>query len=122
MKPFVAALVLCPWLALSAWSQSPSPQPLTLQQFLDLSNDQAGASPLIAFGAGLGFGFDPTANAGQAVPGCLAASREPFPGNIIPTGSRLGPAPQPLPLVRQFFGLTDDQVTTILKNNSDYNT
>src|SRR6266404_471211 len=43
MKPYVAALVLCPWLSLSAWSQPTSPQPITLQQFLDLSNDQAGA-------------------------------------------------------------------------------
>ena len=29
---------------------------------------------------------------------------------------------QPLSQVRQFLGLTDDQVNTILKNNNDYNT
>ena len=56
MKPYVAALVLCPWLALSAWSQTTT--------------------------------FAPQ---------------------------------QALPQVRQFLGLTDSQVTTILQNNNDYN-
>ena len=56
MKPFLAAVILCPWLAISAWSQ-----PTTL------------------------------------------------------------PPQQALPQVRQFLGLTDSQVTTILQNNNDYN-
>jgi hypothetical protein len=54
MKPFLTALVLCPWLALSAWSQ---PTPL--------------------------------------------------------------PPQQPLSQVKQFLGLTDAQVTTILQNNNE---
>jgi hypothetical protein len=33
----------------------------------------------------------------------------------------LPPSPQALPQVRQYLGLTDDQVTAILQNNSDYN-
>jgi hypothetical protein len=43
MKPFLSALVLCPWLTLSAWSQTTPPQPLSLQDFLGLTNDQSGA-------------------------------------------------------------------------------
>src|SRR5437016_3942698 len=61
MKPLVAALVLCPLLAFSAWSQT--------------------------------IPIDPT----TAVPN------------------------PPLPLVRQFLGLSDAQVTAILQNNRAYN-
>jgi hypothetical protein len=46
MKPFLPALLLCPWLALSAWSQgTPFPfQPLSgVQQFLGLTDDQVTA-------------------------------------------------------------------------------
>jgi hypothetical protein len=46
MKSFLGALVLCPWLALSAWSQgTPFPfQPLSgVQQFLGLTDDQVTA-------------------------------------------------------------------------------
>jgi hypothetical protein len=46
MKPFFNALVLCPWLALSAWPQTttPFPPPLSrVQQFLGLTDDQVGA-------------------------------------------------------------------------------
>jgi hypothetical protein len=42
MKPFLVALVLCPLLATSALSQAP-PQPLSLQEFLGLTNDQVKA-------------------------------------------------------------------------------
>src|SRR5436190_17555770 len=44
MKPFVASLVLCPWLALSAWSQTTTPlpkqPPTQLQVFLGLTDSQ----------------------------------------------------------------------------------
>src|SRR5437773_10502721 len=44
MKPYVAALVLCPWLALSAWSQTTTPlpkqPPTQLQVFLGLTDSQ----------------------------------------------------------------------------------
>src|SRR5258708_32734017 len=47
MKPFVAALVLCPLLAFSAWSQTRIPFPvqplLEVQQFLGLRDDQVKA-------------------------------------------------------------------------------
>jgi hypothetical protein len=57
MKPFFTVLIICPYFALSAWSQT----------------------------------------------------------------TTLPPPQQALPQVRQFLGLTDSQVTTILQNNSDYN-
>jgi hypothetical protein len=47
MKFFVATLLICPWLALSAWSQTQRPFPvqplLEVQQFLGLSDDQVKA-------------------------------------------------------------------------------
>src|ERR1700752_3534341 len=44
----------------------------------------------------------------------------PFSARSQPT--TLPPPQQVLPLVRQFLGLTDAQVTAILQNNDDYNT
>jgi len=46
MKPFLAALLLCPWLALSAWSQTTTfPQQVLSQvkQFLGLTDSQVTA-------------------------------------------------------------------------------
>jgi hypothetical protein len=48
LMPLVAALVLCPLLAFSSWSQTttfpPQPSPLSeVQAYLDLTNDQAKA-------------------------------------------------------------------------------
>src|SRR5258708_39580786 len=47
MKPFVAAVILCPWLVLSAWSQPttlPPQQALPqLRQFLGLTDSQVTA-------------------------------------------------------------------------------
>src|SRR5947208_16807925 len=47
MKPLFAALALCPWLVLSAWSQTTTLPPLQalsqLRQFLDLSDAQVTA-------------------------------------------------------------------------------
>ena len=45
MKPFLATLLLCPWLALSAWSQTTTfPQPLSqIRQYLGLTDSQVSA-------------------------------------------------------------------------------
>ena len=44
MKPFFTILLLCTWLALSAWSQTSPTQPLSqVQQYLSLTDSQVNA-------------------------------------------------------------------------------
>ena len=43
MNRFLVVLVLSPWFTLSAWSQTTAPQPLSLHEFLGLTNDQSRA-------------------------------------------------------------------------------